>query len=401
MKSLKEYKYINNMSMYGIDYDYNIVNKEFIKLLKICKAPKGLYMPNTLPIKDTKYSVLLSERSSSKTTQCLLYMMVICRLYNAHFVYLRKFKEHTTNQFNKELFKVILMPEYHYIETITDNEFNSIHIDRVSKEVYYCKRNEHGIIEDMAPESFLSIMTVEESERYCSSFNNPKCDHILFDEFSRGLYRPDEIIDFFNIIATIRRERESLRIVMLSNTVSIYNQYLKELGVSKYLTKMSAGAKRVITAELGARVYVEWLDVDIHKTDRFKKVALEYYGFANEKLKAIYGGEFEYRNFPRLPRDINNHIVYRDTYISYMGVYLCIEVMSGDLPCIKIREYTRTPAENKFIFTVIDTECIKPQIILANRLNMRFLLNALSTGRCFFGTNDDGLLLMDFLHNIK
>ena len=396
--------YIYNQVECGINYDYELINKEFNKMLKVCKAPQGLFMPSERPIDVYKWSTFMSERSSSKTTQLLLYGMTFNALYDTEIQYIRKNKDQITTHYITELFKVILMPEFNYIGYLTNGKYNSIHVDRQEKRAYYCKRDDTGLIEEIAPESFLSALSVDQSERYCSGYNAVRGDYILFDEFSRGAYntKDDEWVQFNNILATIRRERESVRILLLSNTVSVYNQYLVELGISKSLTGMKKGDKRVVTAELGAKVYVEWLDVDMHKSTRFKRASLEYYGFANPKLKSIYGGEWEYKNFPRLTRDIEHTVVSRNIYIEIMGKLLVVEVMTGDLPCLHIRPYTKvTPKDDAIIFTDDDMRCTKANVVKGNRLNMAWLLKVMANGRLFYASNDCGVMLESFVKNLQ
>ena len=112
MLQLQENKYIYNDAKFGIAYDYDLINKEFLKMLKTCKAPKGLFMPNEAPIAKYNWSVFLSERSTSKTTQWLLYGMVMNSLYRTVVIYIRNNKDQTTRSFNDKLFNVITMKEY-------------------------------------------------------------------------------------------------------------------------------------------------------------------------------------------------------------------------------------------------------------------------------------------------
>lgn len=401
MLQLQENKYIYNDAKYGMQYDYDLINKEFLKMLKACKAPKGLFMPNEAPIAKYNWSVFLSERSTSKTTQWLLYGMTMNSLYTTVVIYVRNNKDQTTRSFNDKLFNVITMKEYGYILYLTNGKYNSVHVDRTSKEVYYCHRDDSGLMDDIAPTPFCAILTIEEAERYMG-YNQPMGDLIIFDEFSRGLYKNDNWVDFNNIIASIRRERESLRIVMLSNTVNPHHPYLQELGIAKELKHLSKGGRLVVTAPLGAQVYVNWVDVDMHKTNIFKRASLAYHGFANEKLKAIYGGDWEYKNFPRIPKGTNNTVVDRHIYVEFMGSLMVLEVMTGDLPCIHVRPYTRTePKEDAIVLTDDEMHCYKKNYVKGNRQNMKFLLQAIAYGNIFYASNECGSMIADFVKKLQ
>ena len=404
MKRLSNIKYIYDNPENGIEYDWDLIFKELRTMLKKCKAPEGLYDPTNSRIKDYYWNVFMSERSTSKTTQFLLLCCVMNALYGTVGVYVRKLINQTTRTYNNDLFKIITKPEYGYIEYLTDGKYNDIVVNVTSKRAYYVHRDKDGVITDTSKDSIIDILHVEDSGRYRSAYNNPVGDMIIFDEFATGLYTQDEFFNFSNnILATVRRERISVHICMLSNTVSPYNQYLKELGVAAHVAKMHKGDCAVITAKLGARVYVEYLDVEMHKTEKFKKAALDYYGFENPLLKSIYGGEWEYKNFPRLPKEVmeKTEVLYRDIYIKYMAQYRCIEVRGGEIPCIRIRPYYKEPDDNATIFVVDEAEAIKPNVYLANRVNMRFLLWARAQGRVYYATNEDGIILEEFTKLLK
>lgn len=402
MKRLSNIKYIGNNPANGIEYDWELIFKELRNMLKKCKAPVGLYDPTNSRIKDYYWNVFMSERSSSKTTQFLLLNLVMNRLYGTVGVYVRKFKNQTTRTYNNDLFKVITLKEFGYVEYLTDGQYNDIFVNINDKRAYYIHRDKDGVITDQSHESILDILSVEESDRYRSSYNNPVGDIIIFDEFATGIYTQDEFLKFCQLIATVRRDR-IIRICMLSNTVSPFNQYLKELGVSGEVAKMHKGSCAVITAKLGARVYVEYLDVEMHKTEKFKKAALEFYGFENPLLKSIYGGEWEYKNFPRLPKDLMHQtdVLYRDIYIKYMAQYRCVEVRGGAVPCIRIRPYLKEPEETATVFVVDEAEAVKPNVYMANRVNMKFLLWAKAQGRLYYATNEDGIILEEFTKLLK
>lgn len=402
MLKLQKIEYIYDNPKYGIKYDYNKINREFNIMLKKCHAPIGLFMPSDVPFSKYIWNVFMSERSSSKTTQWVLYGMIMNAMYCTEIQYVRKTKDQITKTFTADLFKVILMSEYGYISYITNGRYNSIHVDRQEKKVYYAKINDDGVLEDISENSFMTMLSVDQMERYCSGYNTPTGDLIIFDEFSRGTYKGDEWIDFNNILATIRRDRESVKIVMLSNTVSVYNQYLKELGISKALSSMKKGEKRVVTADLGAVVYVEWLDIEAHKSNIFKRASLSYYGFANPKLKSIYGGDWEYKNYPRLPKNLDNTVIDRHIYLECMGQLMVVELLGGELPCIKIRPYTRQePQEDSIILTDTDDRCIKPNIVRANRYNLKGILYMYQQGKVFFATNECGIMFDNIVKNLR
>ena len=80
-------KYIKNNPKYGIDYDWNLIKKEFNKL----KIPDDVFNPFKFhKIEGGKYYFDISEREVGKTTNWLLLAMCVNKLYGSEIVYMRE-----------------------------------------------------------------------------------------------------------------------------------------------------------------------------------------------------------------------------------------------------------------------------------------------------------------------
>jgi len=389
---MPQISYIDNNPIKGIKYDYDLINKEFKTMLKECNAPDGLYMPTTLPLSDTYWNVVMSERSSSKTTQLILYSGIIWKLYKGESAYIRQTKEQITSTMTVTLFNVVKMAQYGYIEYITDGLYSDIYIDK-NKHCYFANIDGNGKVIDKYETPFLYILSIDQYARYCSSLNVPLCDHIIVDEFSWGNYLQDGFIKFCQLIATIRRERRSLRIIMASNTISPYNQYLQELGISQMLGKMKKGQHAIITSALGTRVYCELLDVGIHKTVEFNNAALSYFGFANESLRSLYGGEWEVKGFKHLPRSESRLITPTTVFIDIYGNYLRINTYTDKKQSgIFISRYTGQVKEDATILSADPYYNTENFMILHNSVINR-LRTVNSMGLLYVSDNEVGILV--------
>ena len=81
----------------------------------------------------------------------------------------------------------------------------------------------------------LSEMEHDKSTSY------PEITTIVFDEFiTRRYYLPDEFVLFLNVLSTIIRQRQNVKIFMLGNTVNKYCPYFKEMGL-KHISNMEQG----------------------------------------------------------------------------------------------------------------------------------------------------------------
>lgn len=386
-------KYIDNKPLNGLKIDYKKVNKEFDKMMKKCNAPAGLYDPTTLPLNDANWFVLMSERSSSKTTQCLLYALLIYKLYGVNFCYVRQRKNNITKSMYVKLFNVINDPTFNYCGYLTDGQYNHLGVT-TTKDVYF-----YDAEEKQASEPVGVLMDIEEYDRYCSTFNTTKHDIIIFDEFSWGKYMQDEFVHFCQLIATIRRERISVKIIMLSNTISPYNQYLQELGISTQLAKMKKGQHAVITSQLGTKVYCALLDVEMHKTKEFDRKALSYFGFANESLRALYGGEWEIKGFKHLPTSKTREMEKSDIILSYLGytMRLCY-FEDGEMYGVFIQRFTGE--KEKYNVVSEDTEYQTDYFNTSSR-RLADTLRAFNTqGRLYVSDNETGLAFFGLIDAI-
>ena len=142
-----EFKYYNGDKLKGRIYDWNIVRKEYKKL----GCPKGVYNPLKIPIETSKWNVLLSERSTGKTTNLLLFGMVWAWHYNGIMGYIRKSDSMITKKGLESLFSTIL--EWDYVPKITGGRWNSIFY--YASKFYYCNVDEDGNITEKASTPFM------------------------------------------------------------------------------------------------------------------------------------------------------------------------------------------------------------------------------------------------------
>lgn len=388
MKTLEKIKYIDNNYIKGIKTDFRKAEKRYNKIMTDCKSPKGIYNPSSIPWNDLKWFALMSERSSTKTTNLLLWFLNLYTMFGQTFAYVRGDSSMISRGAYNELFKIITDEHFGYIEAFTNGLFNNIEIVNGTPKKCYLVKVENGEIVARDDRYFCVLMSVDNSDAYTSVFNTTDTDYIFFDEFTRG-FKKGDFIAFCNLIATLRRERISVKIILASNTISPYHEYLKELCISKELVNMVKGEKAIITSPLGARVYVEMLKVKIHDTKEFNTTALEYYGFPNDALRSLYGGEWEIKGFRHLP---HGSVLTTEERIhaEYMGNLYCFEFRKkGNQPIILMREENKVPV-GKTIFTdnVIITEDNKRVSFSTIVLRMASIERM---GYLYFSTNEVAL----------
>lgn len=396
-KHVCEYHY--NSPMYGIKTPWDVVNKNFKKMMKDCNAPDGLYDPTEIPWDEVNWSVLMSERSSSKTTQLLLYFMTANRVTGQKLVYVRKRSDQLTQSMYINLFNVITDSNYGYIKHLTGGLYDNVYIDRTTKECFYGTKDEHA----MTP--FMTLMNIQEYSRYLSTFNATDHDFIILDEFSHGVYTPDEFLHFCQIIATLRRERVSVKICLLSNTISPFDMYLRELGISKHLARVKRGVPAIITSELGTKVYCKLLDVAMHKTEAHTRRALEYFGFENENLRQIYGGEWEIKGFKHLPKENNVTLKKTNILLDCMGNYLALYSFNkGKMVGMFVAPFTKDITEKmkEKIIVVTDKPHFDTELLNISSMKVAAKLWDIDkTGLLYFADNECGLEFNALMESLR
>lgn len=311
-------EYINDDIKNGIKYDNNLVSKEYKRL----KCPKDVYNPLHIPINSAKWFVLMSERARGKTTNVLLLGMIYNKLYGTEIQYLRTREDMITPKNSKDLFKTII--EYGYVEKVTDGEYNSIQYK--SRRWYYAYINEDGEEEKRSIKPFCTMLSIDKAETYKSAYNAPLGDFIVFDEFIERFYQPQQFLMLIDLISTIARQRQSVMIFMLANTIDRNTPYFNELEIIDELDDMAQGDNKIITTKLGTNIYVEILGKRKKESGKLQtEINKLYYGFSNKKISSVTGADtWAVSQYPHTPKDfriLNNH-----HYIDFNHKLICLEI---------------------------------------------------------------------------
>ena len=145
-------------------------------------------------------------------------------------------------------------------------------------------------------------MSLDSWADYKSNYNAPLGDIIIFDEFIGKVYYPDEFIWFMDLIKTIARNRLSVKIFMLANTINKHSSYFHELEIYDAIGCMKLGDEKLITTRLGTNVFIEMIDNEIQRKLNERQNRL-LFGFGNTKLAAITGAQtWAMSEYPHVPK---------------------------------------------------------------------------------------------------
>ena len=192
------------------------------------------------------------------------------------------------------------------IRKATDGKWDTVKF--YSDRWYFAKKDEEDdrLISDSDPFCYGFSLAQMEHDK---STSYPFITTIVFDEFmSRIGYLPNEFVLFMNVLSTIIRQRNNVRIYMLGNTVTKYCPYFQEMGL-KHIEQMEPGKIDIYSyGDSNLKVACEYTqnhNIEGRKSD-------VYFAFDNPSLQMITGGAWELDIYPHLPREYdNNQIVFK------------------------------------------------------------------------------------------
>ena len=242
--------------------------------------------------KDAIYNIIFGERSNGKTYACLKYILEDYVKHKKQGAIVRRWLEDFRGKRAANMFNALIANNE--ISKITNYEWTDVIY--YSSRWYLSKTDENGdLIKDTEPFAFAFALSNMEHDK---STSYPNINTIVFDEFlTRDSYQVDEFVTFMNLISTIVRQRDDVKIFMLGNTVNQYCPYFTEMGL-KHISKMKQGDIDVYTyGDSKLKVAVEYADISNKKG----KPSDIYFAFDNPKLQMITGGAWEMAMYPHRP----------------------------------------------------------------------------------------------------
>lgn len=244
--------------------------------------------------KKCQYSMIIGERSNGKTYSVLERMIRLWWTKQEQGAYIRRWKEDFRGKRGTQLFANHI--ENGLISEITEGTWDTVKF--YSGKWFLAKKDDDldKMVSQDEPFCFgfaLSDMEHDKSTSY------PNVTTIHFDEFlTRQYYLPDEFITFMNVLSTIIRHRDNVKIFMTANTVNKYAPYFKEMGL-RHVAEMEMGKIDVYTYGASTlKVAVEYCK----SPDKEGKKSDAYFAFDNPSLAMITGGAWEIDMYPHNPR---------------------------------------------------------------------------------------------------
>ena len=236
------------------------------------------------------YNMIIGERSNGKTYSVEEYSIYNFAEDRGQLAIVRRWDEDFKGKRGQTYFDALV--KNGVVEKATKGEWTDIYY--YSSRWFFCKWDNDKRITQERPFAYAFSLNAGEHDK---STSYPEITTILFDEFiTRDTYIPNEFVDFMNILSTIIRYRDNVKIFMLGNTVNKYCPYFKEFGI-KNISKMQQGDIDVYTyGESDLKVAVEYC-ATLSKSKKSNK----YFAFDNPSLQMITSGAWEVSLYPHLP----------------------------------------------------------------------------------------------------
>ena len=302
------------------------------------KPAQKFYCLDAIDKVDATYNVIFGERSNGKTYAALKRVVENYVTSGKQAAYVRRWKEDVIGRRAQRLFAGLV--ESGEVFKLTGGAFKGIHY--YAGKFYLCNYDDAGkvIYGDQDIIAFAFALSDSEHDK---STSFPNVNTIIFDEFlTNKLYLNDEFVLFMNVVSTIVRRREDVKIYMLGNTVSTFSPYFEEMGLSN-IRKMKQGTIDVYRyGESTLSVAVEYCESTSSSSEEVHK----YFAFNNPKLTMITGGAWELNMYPHCPVKYRPGDVMLNYFIEFSDrIYQADVVVVGELTFTFIHEKT-TPIKD-------------------------------------------------------
>lgn len=352
-------------------------------------------------VPDAQYYMVIGERSNGKTYSSLSYALDRYTDYDEQFVYVRRLSESIRANYMRILF------EGNRKQGDLERHMNKLGYDGLDFysgafwPTFHDEKNKKIRIDRPAGYT-LAINTWETAK----GGSIPDCTTIIFDEFlTRKYYLPNEPILFENLVSSVVRERDNVKIIMLANTVSWAAPYFQEWGLN-HVKNMKQGTYDIYESGSGRKIVVCYTE---HKG---AKASDKYFNFDNPRSRMISEGTWETAMYPRIP-DLKGWSKGTPSYVNTLdGWSIKLEPAQtpDGLPVLLVWDNNRALVsseppyvDKRYDDRIIYTDTMYPAANVKMAITKHkdpytlFILNALREGRVFYQNNAVGENLRNYL----
>ena len=244
---------------------------------------------------DCDYNIIFGERSNGKTYSTLKYSIeqFVNSGYKNQTAIIRRWKEDILPRRAQNFYKAV--EDNNEISKITNGMYSAVFYQNGKFYLSNYDKELKKHIPFTIPFAYSFSLSDYEHDK---STSYPDITTIIFDEFiTRRYYLQDEFIIFMNVLSTIIRQRDNVKIFMLGNTVNIFCPYFIEMGL-RHVAEMKQGTIDIYEFAKGSlKIAVEYTA----PTKKEKKKSNKYFAFDNSAgMDMIINGAWELAIYPHL-----------------------------------------------------------------------------------------------------
>ena len=271
-------------------------------------SEQKFYTLEPILAQNCQYNVIFGERSNGKTYASLEYGLRRYIKTGEQMAYIRRWKEDYRGKRGSQLFAA--HEDNGLISILTDGKYDRV---RYYSGKWYLGKWDSDldrVVSDEEPFCYAFSLSDMEHDK---STSYPKVTTIISNEF----------VLFMNVLSTIIRHRNNVKIFMLGNTVNKYCPYFSEMGLG-HVVDMEPGKIDIYSyGESSLRVAVE----RCKSPNKDGKQSDVYFAFDNPSLQMITGGAWEIDMYPHLPRKYKKSDVGFEYFINFNDQLLHCEIV--------------------------------------------------------------------------
>lgn len=341
------------------------------------------------------YNVIYGGRSNGKTTAVLRYALEhhIESGYKSQLAIVRRWEEDFKGKNGQQMYESFVYNGW--IVDLTKGKYNAVYY--YSQRWYLCYFDKNGEKISQQETPFAMGFSISSEEHYKST-SYPNVEYILFDEFiTRQYYLPEEFVRFQNLLSTIIRLKDNVKIFMCGNTINKFCPYFAEMGLTNVFKQQQGTIDLYTYGDSNLRVAVEY-------TDSFakKKEVNKYFAFNNPKLQMITNGGWELDIYPHLPRRYTPKDIIYTYYIEFDKHILECEIITVDDVSFTFIHRKTTPIKDDNTRLVYTTNIRVERNYSRNLLRpvsvqQQQIYNFFKREKVFYQDNDVGEIVNNYL----
>lgn len=311
------------------------------------------YSLDNILTKNADYNIVFGERSNGKTYAALEYgiKQFVESGYQNQTAIVRRWKEDIKGKRAETLYNAI--EANGRIAELTNGEYTEVYYFNGR---YYLSNFDSDLQKHVPHTKPLAYTFALSEMEHDKSTSYPDITTVIFDEFlTRRYYLPDEFILFMNVLSTIIRQRNNVKIFMLGNTVNKYCPYFTEMGL-KHIGQMEQGTIDVYKFGKGQLT----IAVEYATTISKNKESNKYFCFDDsESVQMIINGAWEMAIYPHLSVKYDDKDIMFTYFIEFNGNVLQCEIVNKDNEYFTYVHEKTTPIKNPdtdLVYSLVHSE---------------------------------------------